>query len=197
MSRTIPTCVTLPLTGTSITIPFPDIARPVPGGWQVAVSLRATSGDAGDAKISVLQGAHIVASTTVTPTTSFSPFGLSVSEEDLQQVSTGLCHISSLVVVISEAVTVPCCGTTALDLFITCDLGTTRFSRSSTTEYIWPQNTAGECFPGQGTPYDIVCDAGNWYLAGPPGGSAPMTGSCNPVVSFSFSMDGHDYRVSE
>jgi hypothetical protein len=87
MSRTLTPCVELPITGRVIRLPFPDIARPVDGGWQLEISLRALGTHPGDTHIYVMQGGNTISSTKATK---------------------GLCHISGLSVLIVED-DGPCC----------------------------------------------------------------------------------------
>lgn len=196
MSRTLSTCTTLPVTGSYIELPFPDLAKPVPGGWSVEVGLRATSGDTGDAMISVQQGGRVIASKRVTPTTSFSTFGLALTDEDLDEVTTGLCHVTGPTVIISDAVAT-CCEIPGLSLYVTCDEGTTQFERASVEVLIFSQFSAGDCFPGQISFYIISCRNSTWYFVPYPGDGIPMVGSCDPVVHFEFTFNGRHFTVTE
>jgi hypothetical protein len=113
MSRTILPCIELPTSGNPVSIPFPDIALPVPGGWTVTVNLRTTDPFPGEATIRVMQGGNTIAASTIHPSSSFQDYTVSISDDEIDQATKGLCHISGLSVVISE-IPSPCCPDTEI-----------------------------------------------------------------------------------
>ncbi|MDB5387663.1 MAG: hypothetical protein JWM11_3309 [Planctomycetaceae bacterium] len=94
----------------------------------------------------------------------------------------------------------PCCATQPLSLTLSCSAGSTVFLRPSSDDsppFVWSQQMGSPCWPYQTTPYAIVCDGEKWFLGFVPGGNVPLTGSCDPVVYFTFSLDGEDFVVTE
>lgn len=175
MSRTLSTCATLPVSGSYIVLPFPDIARPVPGGWTVEVSLRKTSPADGDAYIMVNQGGRVIATKKVTPTTSFANYSLTLSEEDLELVTTGLCHVSSPQVIIYGTVVVDCCPGVeipqVLQLSITNDMSCECCPTTAALTYDadvdgWVNGSVSVGTCGTTLGVKVYCDhmTGNWKM---------------------------------
>jgi hypothetical protein len=113
VSRTIIPCIELPTSGHSVTLPFPDIARPVPGGWMFTVSMRTTDPLPNEATITVMQGGATIATSTVHLSSSFQDYTVSISNDDIKKMTKGICHISGLTVIITE-IPSPCCPDTEI-----------------------------------------------------------------------------------
>lgn len=125
-------CMTFPQSGKCIYLPFPDLAKPVPGGWTVSVSLKATTTPV-PTDIMVQQGGKVLASMRITPTTSYATYNLSLSDADIAKGTTGLCHISGPLVVICETTPSGCCPNdvpltiqaSVSGTIVACDYGST------------------------------------------------------------------------
>lgn len=201
MSRTLSPCVSLPVSGSYIELPFPNLAKPVPGGWSVSVGLRATTANAGKATISVRQGGRVIASKTVTPTTSFATYSLPVSEDDLNKVTTGLCHVGGPVVIITGTVVAECCPGVDIPTTLTislidqknCECCTTTATLTydaSAVAWINSSISVGSCGTTLGV--KLYCDvsAGNEWrmdLSGCNGTTnVVMTVTCDPFEATSI-----------
>ena len=191
MSRTLSPCLSFPVTGSTITLPFPDLAKPVPGGWVVQVSLRATAPGSGKATIMVMQAGRIVASRDVTPGTSFGSYSLTVSESDLDRTATGLCHMSSVVVVISGTAQSICCSGFDIPAVLQGTWGSERglcdCTDAATSTFVYDEESAawsssGVEFCGKVYAAILECDNDEWKCF--------LTAGCNMGQSITSPFQG-------
>lgn len=91
-----------------------------------------------------------------------------------------------------------CCEDTSSNEYIYASGGgrTITFKNSSFGSHRWDQQS-GDVFPGQMTPYYIECANGVWFLGACPSCPITLEGSCDPVVNFTFTLDGILYTVTQ
>jgi len=199
--RTINACEVPPLSGPSggvITVEFPPIGRPVNGTWTVNVILKKTAEEDGDVTIQLIQnipGGRVIATRKATPEFTEKSFPLTVSAEELESATMGLCHVSALAVLIYGDVTVTCCPGVVIPAVLRISLSdngdceccaTSSILKYDPIDNAWvnPQITVGTC--GTVVGVRMYCDpgSGDWLMDVSECGSQSAVGlfvsSCDP-----------------
>lgn len=185
--------------GNSILVPFPDLAKPAEGEWELNVTLH-DNGWGGEAKITLLQidaeGEETeLGSKTVTVTTSPTVYNVPLSG-GLDESAVGRCNLSQLFLQIESRPFECCWFEGEVPTSLTLSDGTDSIAMTKLAEYLSWEGT-GDIAGCTNVTVAMVCVVSTspvfyFTINSSPALFCAMTGSCMPAVDLSCTITGCD-----
>jgi len=89
-------------TGGEFTLPFPDLAKPKDGPWELSVTLKKTTAAPSDALIELIQNDRTLGSTTVSLTNSPVTYAVPITADGNAMAAVGRCQLTGLTLHVKE-----------------------------------------------------------------------------------------------